>query len=106
MDHRLELHEKLKQLLLDAGETPHVYFQPPESIKMQYPCFLYDIDDFPSILANDSKYLVFERYTVVYIDRKATSPIPKTVSLMKGFGYDRHYVADNLHHHVFTFMFT
>ena len=40
MASRHELHDELKELL----GTNRCYFQPPESIKLEYPCIIYKRD--------------------------------------------------------------
>lgn len=101
MDHRLELQELLEGLL----ESKNVYFQPPENVKMTYPCFVYALEAFPQKYADDLPYRSSERYLVTYISRSSVSDLPKRMSETKGFSYDRRYVADNLHHTVFTYNF-
>lgn len=101
MGHRLELQELLEDLLEDTS----VYYQPPESIRMKYPCFVYSIDLYPTLPADDFNYMKTERYLVTYIDRNPDSGMPDKLLSTKGFRFDRHYVVDNLHHNVFTYTF-
>ena len=50
---RLELHELLCGLL----GSRHVYFQPPESVKMRYPAIVYNLDYIENKHADDGVYL-------------------------------------------------
>ncbi len=52
MADRLELHSVLQELL----GSSNVYYQPPESIKMQYDAIRYSTKTIDSKYANDRKY--------------------------------------------------
>ena len=47
-DRRLELHEILCGIL----NTRNAYFQPPESVKMNYPAIVYALSNIKSLYAN------------------------------------------------------
>lgn len=100
---RSTLQTILEEIQTTANETPHVYFEPPETVKMSYPCFVYHFTGYNSVNANDDDYLKSEEYAVRYITKKADPPIPKAVAALPHVTYDRHYVAENLHHFMFTF---
>ena len=76
MGRRLELHN----LLLAALQGPHVYFQPPASVKMQYPCIVYQRVTESVDYADNLKYRNMKLYQVTVIDRNPDSPIPDRVS--------------------------
>lgn len=101
MSRRLELQTLLEQLL----GTRQVYFQPPESIKMKYPCIVYTIDDIPVEYADDYQYKTHERYLVTYITKDPDDSLVETLWKEKGFRFDRRFNSDNLHHFVYTFTF-
>ena len=62
MSSRIDFHNALKEI------TPNVYFQPPENIKIKYPCFVYS-QTIPDVIKADSKnYIVTKCYDVTYID--------------------------------------
>ena len=52
MRSRLDLHEKLVEIL----GSRNVYFQPPATVKMQYPCIIYKRNVMDAAYANNSKY--------------------------------------------------
>ena len=101
MENRLSLHELLTGFL----GSNKAYFQPPESLKMSYPCFRYVIENVASQYADNFPYKTNERYLVTYITRDADDPLPKQLCKEHGFSYERYYAADNLHHHVFVYTF-
>lgn len=101
-DRRLELQTKLEEIL----GSSRVYFQPPASYKMKYPCFRYSWSGTRSSRANNLNYQNTRQYQVIYIDPNPTSEIP--TRLLREFemiNHDRSYTADNLNHYVFTLYF-
>lgn len=98
MADRLELHSVLQELL----GSSNVYYQPPESIKMQYDAIRYTKKAIDSKYANDRKYSMTDCYELIVISRLPDNPIIKKLLSLPYCSYDRHYVADNLHHDVLT----
>lgn len=96
---RLEL-----QALLE-GMVDNVYFQPPENVKMVYPCIIYNRDFILTDWADDKPYLMRNRYLVTVIDRNPDSVLPDQLAALPLCVYDRFYTADNLNHHVFKLFF-
>ena len=95
---RSNLHAELCAVL----SSPHVYFQPPESIKMVYPCVVYERSGINTRFADDKPYAHKKKYTVTIIDKNPDSQIPDRMAALPLCSFDRHFVADNLHHDVFT----
>ena len=95
---RLELDKILRNLL----ETPNVYFQPPETIKMKYPCIVYERSSANTRFADNSPYIYKKRYTVTVIDKNPDSDIPDKIAHLPMCTFDRHFTSDNLNHDVFT----
>lgn len=100
MESRLELHEELCNLL----GSRNVYFQPPESIKMQYPCIRYSISGMSKLNANDKVYMkTCTTYTITVIDTDPDSDISNRVLTHFPMArFDRTYTSNNLNHHVLT----
>ena len=97
MASRLELHEELCALL----GSRHVYFQPPETVKMTYPAIRYVRDGGAEMRADDKFYKFKRRYTVTVITKDPDQEIG--FSILKHFPYcrmERNYIADNLNHEV------
>ena len=61
MGTRLELQSKLEEML----GCRHVYFQPPESVKMEYPAIVYSRSSVKKVSANNTGYLLMNKYSVV-----------------------------------------
>ena len=98
MADRLDLQGLLEELL----ESRNVYYQPPESVKMQYPAIRYSKKKIQSAYANNSKYLMRDCYELTVISRKPDDPVIKKLLALPYCGYDRPYIADNLYHDVLT----
>ena len=82
-----------------------VYFQPPESVKLVYPCILYEYSRASHIYADNITYLFKKAYTVTVIDRDPDSEIPDKLKDFPMCTYDRTYIGDNLYHFVFTIFY-
>lgn len=96
---RLELDDELRLLLGNS----HTYFDPPESIKMKYPCFVYSMDDMDQKWANNHHYLDKNRYSITYITKDVESDIAKRFfEAFPASSFERKYSADNLWHYVFS----
>ena len=100
---RQELRGILTDVMTEAGETPKLYFQSPESVKLEYPCIIYKMQEFDSRYADDGPYKILIRFDVTYITRSPTSQVPTLMVKRPGIGFDRYYVADNLHHYVYNY---
>lgn len=98
---RLELHAILMGIL----GSDSVYFQPPETIKMEYPCIVYERSGLDTRFADDSPYARKMQYEVTVIDRDPDSVIPLMVSDLPFSRFDRVFTNDNLYHSVFNLYF-
>ena len=99
MSSRLDLHKELVELL----GTRNVYFQPPESIKLIYPCIVYSISDISKRNADNKMYNSTIEYEVIVIDPDPDSEISmKILSHFPMCRFDRAYTSDNLNHSALT----
>lgn len=101
MAQRLDLHE----ILVAIPGVQKVYFQPPESIKLEYPCIVYHIDIGITQHADNFPYRRNQRYQVTVIDRDPDSTIPSEVGQLSSCVFDRHFTNDGMNHDVFTLFF-
>ena len=98
MDRRLSLQEILVNIL----GSNNVYFQPPETIRLQYPCIIYERSDIDKKYADNRAYTSMVRYSLTLITRSPESDLVKAILELPYCSYDRHYAADTLNHDVFT----
>ena len=97
---------KLHQELVDILGTSHVYYDPPESIKMVYPCIIYERESGHSDYADNSTYRYTQSYQVTYVNHAVENDVcKKLLDHFQMIRYSRHFVADNLHHDVFYLYF-
>lgn len=101
MASRLELHEVLCEIL----GSRNVYFQPPESVKMQYPAIVYSRRSIDNIHANNSVYMQNNSYELTLIHRDPDNDIVEKLTKLPTCKFDRHFVSDNLNHYTYTLYF-
>ena len=101
MERRLKLQSILEELL----ESRSVYYQPPESMKIEYPAIRYSISDISSRYANNGKYSNFTRYEIIVICDEPDHEVIQKILELPLSSYDRHYVSDNLNHDIITLYF-
>jgi hypothetical protein len=96
---RVELHQKLCELL----GSNHVYFQPPESIRMKYPAIVYSLSPGSARYANNNVYLLRKRYSVTVMDKNPDADWPeKFLSAFEYCSFERPYAAENINHWQFV----
>ena len=96
MADRLDLHELLKEKL----GSDHVYYRPPENVKMIYPAIKYSKQGIMSEHANDTRYLTKDNYQIIVIAKLPDHPVINKLLELPYCSWDRHYIADNLNHDV------
>lgn len=101
LDNRLLFHQELVSIL----GSNNVYFQPPENIKIKFPCIIYSLEQINRLPADDKGYLFNRRYQVIYIDSDPDSDVVDMLSEYPMSSFNRHYVSDNLNHYVFSIYF-
>ena len=101
MASRLELRKKLEDIL----GTRHVYFQPPETIKLKYPAIIYQLARIDKKSADDAGYLYHRNYNVTLIDKNPDSEYVMKIAQLPKCRFDRFYTVDHLNHYVFSLYF-
>ena len=94
----------LRNILLDTLPVgaKNLYFQPPENMKLEYPCIIYGLSDIKTRYANNNPYSVNKMYKITIIDRDPLSVIVDSVASLPLSNFDRVFVADELNHFVFN----
>lgn len=95
---RIDLQQKLEEIL----GSRRVYFQPPENLKIEYPCIVYNLDRENPRYADDRPYTFDQSYSVTVIDRDPESPIPKRIRELPLCRFNRVFRTENLNHFVYT----
>ena len=104
MGSRLQLHTALCGILgcPERGDACRVYFQPPENLKIQYDCIIYERSEIEAIHADNAPYRLLDRYQVTVIYKNPDSDLPHRIAMLPMCVHDRHFTADNLNHDVFN----
>lgn len=98
-ERRLELQDKLEEIL----GSPNVYYRPPESLKLKYPCIIYNLKTGDTLFANNVPYRFTRCYDITFIRKEADSDL--TDKIATSFPYirmDRSFTSDNLNHDTFV----
>lgn len=101
MGTRLELHSMLQAAL----GSDNVYFQPPPSVKMVYPCIKYERSDATTRFGDNNPYFREKLYKLTLMDTNPDSSILEVIAALPKCIFDRHYTASGLNHDVFTISF-
>lgn len=96
MSRRLKLSEALHEI------CNNVYFQPPESVKLKYPCIIYERRTGDTSFADDVPYRFNWSYTITVIDSNPDSTLPEQVAMLPMCRVDRCFTSDNLNHTTFV----
>ena len=101
MANRLDLQALLESLL----GSRNVYFQPPESKKIEYPAIVYALDDIENTFADDGVYLSHKKYSVTVINKDPDNIFVDKLAALPTCRFERHYTSDNLNHYAFNIYF-
>jgi len=102
MGTRLELQTKLEEFMGNRN----VYYQPPQQIKMQYPCIIYTLSKIQTEYANNKIYEHMKCYEITIVDQNKDSQLPdKFLTYLPLTSFSRPYPADGLWHFVFQVYF-
>lgn len=98
MASRQLLQSKLEELL----GSENVYYQPPENLKMEYPCIRYSRSRIVTTKADNTAYTLTNCYEIVVISRTVDHPVINKLLKLPYCSFDRSYKSDNLNHDIFT----
>lgn len=84
----------------------NVYYQPPENLKMKYPCIRYEKEDIDTDFADDRTYNKTSEYLLTVIGDDPDTDIPdRLLEELQHCTFDRRYISDNLYHDVLRVYF-
>jgi hypothetical protein len=89
---RLDLQQYLVTL------TSNVYFQPPENVKLKYPCIVYSRTRIDGTFANNDVYKLDHGYRLIYITRDPDDPLIDVLAKLQTCRFQREFVSDSLYH--------
>lgn len=98
--------EKLQAVLEELLGSRNVYFAPPESVKIQYPCFIYNYERPHTQFADNKVYINIPHFNIKYISKNPDSGM--TARMLDRFemcSHDDSYMSDSLNHDIFNLYF-
>lgn len=102
MGQRLELQMILEKTILGAKR---VYFQPPESVKLEYPAIVYELDYIKSQHADNLPYTKKKRYSITIITKDPDNEYIDKMMELSTCSFERSFTQNNLYHYVFELYF-
>lgn len=97
MGSRLDLHNELLSFL------PNVYFQPPETIQMIYPCIVYSKVEKYEMFSNDKLYTSIQGYHIIVIEHDPDSTVADEINkYFYNCTIEQYYTVNNLNHTTLT----
>lgn len=97
---------ELQAILEGIEGVRKVYFQPPPSVKLVYPCIVYSKNYINVNRADNMPYRLEDSYTITVIDSDPDTDIPrKLLFALPLCRPDRDFVANNLNHYTHTLYF-
>lgn len=95
---RIDLHHKLEAVL----GSKNVFFDPPESFKLKYPCIVYYLEGFADISADNTTYRRMRVYNMTYISPIAEDPIAEKLADLRFCILNRPFTVSDLYHWAYT----
>lgn len=101
------IHEEQGALIASAKAKARkqVFFEPPETVKLTYPCIIYTRKPYLARHADNRNYTLTNQYDVTAIYKDPDSQLAKRIAELSRCRHERHYTADNLQHDAFTILY-
>ena len=98
MASRLKLHSELETIL----GSKNVYYQPPASMHLKYPCIVYKKRAMDSQYADNIAYIHKQSYTITVIDTNPDSELDDRMAEFPLTRSESSFCSGNLYHDVFV----
>lgn len=80
---------------------PNVYFQPPNTLKLSYPCIIYKLEKIHTWFADNGVYGYYDMYSMTYITRDPDDSAIHSLIMLPLCSFNRAYSSENLHHYAY-----
>jgi len=100
-----QLRSYLENILEEKDLEATLYIQPPEGMKMTYPCIAITRDSGDTKFADNAPFRHQKRYTLTAIDEDPEGPWYDLLASLPRSKHNRSFPAENLNHDVFTMFF-
>lgn len=94
--------DQLNETLIKILGSKAVYYQPPASLRMQYPCIRYAPANIDRKAADNQGYLLTDHYTLTYISKSPDRSVPMKLLRLPRCTQNQVYTSDGLYHEVFS----
>ncbi len=94
---------KLHQRLIDILGSNHVYYQPPENIKLEYPAIVYSKTRIDNRFADNSIYKQNYIYQITIIDYNPDSEVTEKIAILPNCLFQNSFASDGLNHDIFNY---
>lgn len=94
--------QSLQYLLENLFGSNNVYYQAGTNTRMSYPAIRYARENIDEIKADNKTYIMTNIYQITVIDPRPDNPVIEKLEELECCSFQRHYIADNLHHYVFS----
>ena len=94
---------ELQQVLESIIGSNYVYYRPPESTKLKYPCIIYNLKSGVAHRADNANYIFKRCYDVQLIHKTAdTDLVEALIGAFPYIRFDNNFITDNLIHENFV----
>lgn len=102
-DRRLQFDAELREIQMEVNGYQHTYFEPPESVRLEYDAIVYIKSLMNVRRANNRSYSIRDGYLVTIISRDCETILPRVIQEhFERCTPERSFVKDNLYHFPFT----
>lgn len=102
MASRRDLQSKLEEILGNRN----VYFQPPENLKLNFPCIIYGLNKIQLHKANNKPYKVDKCYNLTYIHHDADNQLTEDIlGLFDYISHNNTSKTNNMYHDNYTIFY-
>jgi hypothetical protein len=98
MTNRLTLH----QTLVDILGSGNVYYNPPESQKLNFPCIVYNLSYIEQVHADNKKYLDYTTYKITVISKIPDHPAIREILNLPMTKFSANFTKNGYYHTVIT----
>ena len=98
-DRRLKLSRVLHELF---DHPDNIYFDPPESKKLDFPAIVYTRKTTDTVNADNRKYIIYDRFQITYIHKDKDDEMVEKILNLPRCLHDDEFQTNDMYHDVFT----
>lgn len=97
--------KELSKILRKILGSDHVYYQPPETIKIEYDAIIYSLKDIDGIYADNQLYQMSKVYKLVFISPSPDNDVVDRLMEELNASFVQRYTQNGLYHDVLEINF-